>query len=98
MSRTHSESVNPAAAARDSNTRSSASETLVPTDFVRRARFTRHLRRSVFEGPHLFSKAVMREGRTTSVRPRLADRLAAKDKTLPRVLDGNSAHPRTPGA
>jgi hypothetical protein len=41
---------------------------------------------------------VMREGRTDSVRPRLADRLAAKDKTLPRVLDGNSAHPRTPGA
>jgi len=40
----------------------------------------------------------MREGRTVSVRPRLADRLAAKDKTLPRVLDGNSAHPRTPGA
>ena len=28
----------------------------------------------------------------------LADRLAAKDKTLPRVLDGDSAHPRTPGA
>ena len=40
----------------------------------------------------------MREGRTDSVRPRLADRLAAKDKTLSRVLDGNSAHPRTPGA
>ena len=39
-----------AAAARDSSTRSSASETLVPTDFVRSARFTRHLRRSVFEG------------------------------------------------
>jgi hypothetical protein len=38
----------------------------------------------------------MREGRTDSVRPRLADRLAAKDKTLPRVLDQNSAHPRTP--
>ena len=54
-------------------------------------RATRHLRRSV-------SKAVMREGRTDSVRPRLADRLAAKDKSLPRVLDGNSAHPRTPGA
>jgi hypothetical protein len=49
-SRTHSDSVNPAAAARDSSTRSSASETLVPTDFVRSARFTRHLRRSVFEG------------------------------------------------
>ena len=83
--------VNPAADARDSSTRSSASETLVPTDFVRSARFTRHLRRSLF-------KAVMREGRTDSVRPRLADRLAAKDKSLPRVLDGNSAHPRTPGA
>ena len=54
-------------------------------------RATRHLRRSV-------SKAVMREGRTDSVRPRLADRLAAKDKIFPRVLDGNSAHPRTPGA
>ena len=50
------------------------------------------------KAPHLLSKAVMREGRTASVRPGLADRLAAKDKTLPRVLDGNSAHPRTPGA
>jgi len=49
-SRTHSDSVNPADAARDSSTRNSASETLVPTDFVRSARFTRHLRRSVFEG------------------------------------------------
>jgi len=88
--------VNPAADARDSSTRSSASETLVPTDFVRSARFTRHLRRSLFKAPHLFSKAVMREGRTDSVRPRLTDRLAAKDKTLPRVLDGYSAHPRTP--
>ena len=58
---------------------------------LRRIRLTRHLRRSS-------SKAVMREGRTDSVRPRLADRLAAKDKTLPRVLDGDSAHPRTPGA
>ncbi len=93
------------AGARDSSTRSSASETLVPTDFVRSARFTRHLRRSVSKAPHLFSKALLllfkastREGRTVSVRPRLADRLAAKDKTRPRVLDGNSAHPRTPGA
>jgi hypothetical protein len=40
----------------------------------------------------------MREGHTVFVRPRLADRLAAKDKTLPRVLGGDSAHPRTPGA
>ena len=46
----------------------------------------------------LLFKASTREGCTASVRPRLADRLAAKDKTLPRVLDGNSAHPRTPGA
>ena len=50
------------------------------------------------KAPLLFSKAVMREGRTVTVRPRLADRLAAKDKTLPRVLDGDSAHSRTPGA
>jgi hypothetical protein len=50
----HSESVSPAAAARDSSTRSSASETFVPTDFVRSARFTRHLRRSVSKAPHLF--------------------------------------------
>jgi hypothetical protein len=40
----------------------------------------------------------MREGRTDFVRPQLADRLAAKDKTLPRVLDGDSAHSRTPDA
>ena len=55
-SRTHSDSVSPAAAARDSNTRSSASDTFVPTDFVRSARFTRHLRRSVSKAPHSFSK------------------------------------------
>ena len=77
---------------------SSASETLVPTDFVRSARFTRHLQRSISKDQLLFSKAVMREGRTVSVRPRLADRLAAKYKTLPRALDRDSAHPRTPGA
>ncbi len=33
-----------------------------------------------------------------SVRSRLTDRPAAKDKTLPRVLDSDSAYPRTPGA
>jgi hypothetical protein len=46
----------------------------------------------------LLFKASTREGRTASVRPRLTDRLAAKDKTLPRSLDRDSAHPRTPGA
>jgi hypothetical protein len=77
----------------------------VPTDFVRSARFTRHLGRSVSKAPLLFSKAQLlifqgktREGRTVTVRPRLTDRLAAKEKIFPRVLDGNSAHPRTPGA
>jgi len=51
-----------------------------------------------FQGSAFVFQGSVREGRTDSVRPRLADRLAAKDKTLPRVLDGNSAHPRTPGA
>ena len=77
---------------------SSASETLVPTDFVRSARFTRHLQRSISKAQLLFFQGKKQQGRTASVRPRLAGRLAAKDKTLPRVLDGDSAHPRTPGA
>ena len=51
-----------------------------------------------FQGSAFVFQGSVREGRTDSVRPRLADRLAAKDKTLPRVLDGDSAHSRTPGA
>jgi hypothetical protein len=49
----------------------------------------------VFQVPFLFSQGKMQHGRTESVRPRLTDRLAAKDKTLLRVLDGNSAPPPT---
>jgi hypothetical protein len=39
-SRTHSDKVTPASAARDSSTRSSASDTFVLTDFDRRSCFT----------------------------------------------------------
>jgi len=45
-SRTHSDSVNPERSARDSSTRSSASDTFVLTDLDRRSCFTAHLRRS----------------------------------------------------
>jgi hypothetical protein len=77
--------------------RSSASDAFVLTDLDCRSCFTAHLRHS-FSRPVFAFQGKMQQGRTDSVRPRLTDRLAAKDKTLPRVLDGNSAHPRTPGA
>jgi hypothetical protein len=74
-SRTHSDNVSPARSARDSSTRSSASDTFVPTDLDRSSRFffIAHL------GPlgvdpthdHRSSRAEMHEGRTTSVRPML---------------------------
>lgn len=44
-SRTPSVKVNPARSARDSHTRSSASDTFVPTDFDRSSRFIAHRRR-----------------------------------------------------
>jgi len=61
-SRTHSDKVSPARSARDSSTRSSASETLVPTDFDRSSRFIDH------------PDGQTREGRTTRVRPVLRSR------------------------
>jgi hypothetical protein len=61
-SRTHSDSVTPARSARDSSTRSSASETFVPTDFVRNSRFIANRPRSVV-------KREMHEGRTRDARP-----------------------------
>ncbi len=44
-SRTYSDNVRPARSARDSSTRSSASDNFVPTDFVRSSRFIAHRHR-----------------------------------------------------
>jgi len=52
----HSDSVNPARSARDSSTRSSASDTFVLTDFDRRSCFTARLRHSFSRPDFVFPR------------------------------------------
>jgi hypothetical protein len=70
---------------RDSSTRSSASETLVPTDLLRTSRFIAH--------PWHWSCTAQTPKRPHGTPCGLGlRRLAAKGKTSPRALDGDSAH------